>query len=56
MNKVRWSQGRRSSGRAGGGAVKELRAMQIYKKQENRYQLCLSLFTNNVDLKNNTIN
>jgi len=32
-------QGRRSSGRAG-GAVIELRAMETYEKQKNRYQLC----------------
>jgi len=36
-----------------GGAVKEMRAIGTYKKQENRYQLCLFLFINNVDLKNN---
>jgi len=45
-------QGRRNSDRAG-GTVKELRAMESYKKQKNRYQLCLLLFINCVDLKNN---
>ena len=48
-------QGRWNSGRAG-GTVKELRAMQSYKKQKNHYQLCLFLFISNVDLKNNTRN
>ena len=48
-------QGRRSSGRAG-GAVKMLGAMETYNKQKNRYQLCLFLFINNVDLKKNNIN
>jgi len=43
-------QGRRRSGRTA-GAEKELRAMETYKKQKNRYQLCLFLFINNVDLK-----
>jgi len=37
----------------GQGAVKELRAMATYNKQKGRYQLCLFLFINNVDLKNN---
>ena len=37
-------------------AVKELRAMEIYNKQKNRYQLCLFLFINNVDFKNNNRN
>jgi len=27
--------------------------METYKKQKNRYQLCLFLFINNVDLKSN---
>jgi len=45
-------QGRQSSGRAG-EAVKQLRAMETYKKQKNRCQLCLFLFINNVDRKNN---
>jgi len=44
-----------SSGRAG-RAVKMMRAMETYKKQKNRYQLCLFLFNNNVDLKNNNRN
>jgi len=48
-------QGRRNSGSAAGSA-KELRAMQIYKKQKNRCNLCLFLFSNNDDLKNNTRN
>jgi len=48
-------QRRRGSGRAG-GLVKELRAMESYKKQKDRYQLCLLLFINNVDLKNNNRN
>jgi len=48
-------QGRRSSGRAG-GAVKELRAMETKKTQNNRYQMCLFLFINNVDRKNNNRN
>jgi len=30
--------------------------MEIYEKQKNRYQLCLLLFNNNVDLKNNKVN
>jgi len=34
-----------------GGARKQLRAIETSKK--DRYQLCLFLFTNNVDLKNN---
>jgi len=38
---------------AGQRAVNELGAMQTYKKQKNCYQLCLFLFSNNVDLKNN---
>ena len=41
---------------AAGGAVKELRAMESYKKQRNRYQLRLFLFINNVDLKNDNRN
>jgi len=45
----------RSSSRAG-RAVKMLRAMETYKKQKNRYQSCLFLFNNNVDLKNNNRN
>jgi len=45
-------KGRRSSGRAG-GPVTELRTVETNKKQENRYQLCLFLFINNLDLKNN---
>jgi len=45
-----WS---RSSGTAG-EAVKELRAMETYKQQNNRYQLCFFLFINNADLKNIT--
>jgi len=47
--------GRRNSGRAG-VAVKMLTAMETYKKQKNRYQLCFFLFINNVDLKNNNRN
>jgi len=47
------SQGRWNSGR---GAIKELRAMQVYKKQKNRYQLCLFLVSNDAGFKNNTIN
>ena len=38
-----------------GGAVKKLRAMEICEKQTNRYQVCLLLFNNNVDLKNNKV-
>jgi len=38
-----------------GRAIKELRAMEACKKQTNRYQLCLFLRSNNVDLKNNSI-
>jgi len=38
------------------GAVKELMAMETYKKEKNRNQLCLPLFSNNVDLKNNNRN
>jgi len=30
--------------------------METYEKQKNRYQLCLLLFDNNVDLKNNKRN
>jgi len=48
-------QGRQSSSRAG-GAAKMLKAMETYKKQKNRYQLCLFVFINNVDLKNNNRN
>jgi len=39
-----------------GGAIKQLWAIETYKKQKNRYQLCLCLFINNVDLKNNNRN
>jgi len=39
-----------------GGAVKQLRAIGINKKQKHRYQLCLFLFINNVDLTSNNIN
>jgi len=42
------SQGRRNSGRAG-EAVKELRAVETYKKS---LPICLFMFSNNVDLKN----
>jgi len=38
----------------GHGGVKELREMGTCKKQKNRYQICLFLFSNDVDLKNNT--
>jgi len=38
------------------GAVKQLRAMETFQKQKNRYQVCLFLFINNVDLKNNNRN
>jgi len=48
-------QGRRGSGWAR-RAVKELRTTETYKKQKNRYKLCLFLFINIVDLKNNNIN
>jgi len=48
-------QGRQNSGRAG-GAVQELRAMEACKNQTNRYQLCLFLRSNNVDLTNNSRN
>ena len=34
-----------------GGSVKELRAMETYKKQKNRYQLRLFLLINNGNLK-----
>jgi len=30
--------------------------METYEKQKNRYQLCLLLFSNNVDLTNNKRN
>jgi len=30
--------------------------MEINEEQKNRWQLCLLLFNNNVDLKNNKIN
>ena len=36
-----------------GGEEKKLKAMETYEKQKNRYQLCLLLFNNNGDLKNN---
>ena len=39
-----------------GGAVKKLRAMETYKNQKNRYQLCLLLYNNHVGLKNNERN
>jgi len=39
-----------------GGGVKQLRATGNYIKQKHRYQLCLFLFINNVDLKNNNRN
>jgi len=48
-------QGRRNVDWAG-GAAKKLRAMEIYEKQKNCYQLRLLLFNNNVDLKNNKVN
>jgi len=39
------------------GTVKELmRNRNLLKNKGNRYQLCLVLFINNVDLKNNNIN
>jgi len=41
-------QERRSSGR---GSVNELRAVETYKKQKNRYQLRLFLLIKHVDLK-----
>jgi len=44
-------QEHRSSGRTG-DEVEELSAMETYENQ-NRYQLCLFLFSNNVDLENN---
>jgi len=38
------------------GAVKELICNRnLWKNKRNRYQLCLVLFINNVDLKNNSI-
>ena len=40
----------------GHGAEKELRTMETYKKQKSRCQVCLFLFINNVDLKNNNRN
>jgi len=43
----------RDDGTAAWGAVEMLRAMETYKKQKNRFQLCFFLFINNVDLKNN---
>ena len=46
------AQGYRNIGRAGEEA-KLLRAMETYKKQKNRHQLCLLLLNNIVDLKNN---
>jgi len=39
-----------------GGTVKQLRAIGTYKKTKKRYQLCLFLFINNVDLKDNNRN
>jgi len=41
---------------SGRGAVKELRAMQTYRKQKNRHQLCMFAFSNDVDLENDTRN
>jgi len=35
------------------GSVKVLREMQTYKKPNNSSPICLFLFSNNVDLKNN---
>jgi len=32
-----------------------MRAMQTYRKQKNRYQLCLFVFSNDTDLENNTV-
>ena len=46
--------GRRSSGSTG-GAVKQLRAMETYKKQKS-LPICLFVFINNVHLKNNNRN
>jgi len=39
-----------------GGAIKKLRTIKIYKKQNNRKSICLLLFSNNVDIKNNNRN
>jgi len=47
-------QGRRNSGRAGEGSTKVEGNINLEK--ENRYQLCLFLFSNDVDPKNNTRN
>jgi len=40
----------------GKGGSKKLRAMKTYEKQKKSYQLCLLLFNNNVDLKNDRRN
>ena len=45
-------QGCRNIGRSGeGGAIKKLRAVETYEKQNNFCQLCLLLLNNNVALK-----
>ena len=49
-------QSRTPEHRLGRRGSKKLRAMETYEKQTNWYQLCLLLFNNNVDLKNNKRN
>ena len=46
-NQVRWKIGRAR------GPAKKFRALEIYGKEKNCYQLCFLLFNNNVYLKNN---
>jgi len=46
----------RDAGAAAGRAVKMLWQWKLIKNKKNRYQLCLFLFINNVDLKNNNEN
>jgi len=36
--------------------VKELRAIEIFEKEKNHYQLCLFLLINNIDRSNNNRN
>ena len=46
-DQVRWNIGR------AWGPAKKFRALEIYGKEKNCYQLCFLLFNNNVYLKNN---
>ena len=47
VHSKRWNIGRAQ------GTAKKFRALEIYGKEKNCYQLCFLLFNNNVYLKNN---